>query len=95
MRIPMRGVLIWAAGAMLVVCQSQGGAQQKGNTGLVEGQSNLANAPGTSGCPDPLKEFYPCASAKAKAFSPRRTPDGKPDFQGYWSRSNNLGTTSL
>ena len=95
MRIRIRGALIWAAATMFVLSQAPGAAQKPGTTGLVPGQTNLANAPGTTGCPDDLQQFYPCALAKAKAFKPRLTPDGKPNFQGYWSRSNNLGTTTL
>lgn len=37
------------------------------------------------GCPrDPIL-FHPCAMAKAKVYKVPRTPDGKPDFQGYWA----------
>jgi hypothetical protein len=46
------------------------------------------NAPRTAaGCPlDPVK-FHECAQPKMKAFNPPRTPDGKPDLQGYWERA--------
>jgi hypothetical protein len=35
-------------------------------------------------CPAEPALFHPCALAKAKTFSPRRTPDNKPDMQGIW-----------
>ena len=47
------------------------------------------NAPRmAAGCPiaDPVK-FNECAQPKMKAFNPPRTPDGKPDMQGYWDRA--------
>ena len=37
-----------------------------------------------SSCPGEPGKFHPCALKKAKTFNPPRTPDGKPDMQGYW-----------
>ncbi len=68
MMIRIHGFLMGAAAMMLLLSPIPSAAQKSGATALVEGQSNLANAPGTSGCPDPLKEFYPCALAKANTL---------------------------
>ena len=40
----------------------------------------------SGGCSEEPAEFHRCALAKAKEFDPPRTPDGRPDFQGLWTR---------
>ena len=48
-----------------------------------------------AGCSDEPQQFHQCARAKAKEFNPPRTPDGKPDFRGYWSRAGVFGTDNI
>ena len=57
--------------------------------GTVEG---TGNQPSRSGCPGEPKLLRPCGLEKARQFNPPRTPDGKPNFQGFWSRTNGEGT---
>jgi hypothetical protein len=47
------------------------------------------------GCSEEPLQFHQCATAKAKEFNPPRTPDGKPDFRGYWSRAGVFGTGNI
>src|SRR5678816_3977246 len=42
-----------------------------------------------AGCPEAPAQFDPCATEKAKAFTPPRTPEGDPDLRGYWGRTMN------
>jgi hypothetical protein len=37
-----------------------------------------------AGCPTDNLAFHTCAQQKAKAFTPPRLPNGRPNFQGYW-----------
>jgi hypothetical protein len=37
-----------------------------------------------AGCPAQSQAFHKCALAKAKTFKSPRTPDGRPDMQGFW-----------
>ena len=48
------------------------------------GIASLAEARAQGGCPAEPARFHPCALAAAKTFSPPRTPDGRPDLQGFW-----------
>ena len=40
----------------------------------------------SGGCSEEPVEFHRCALARATEFNPPRTPDGVPNFQGYWTR---------
>ncbi|MBF8300989.1 MAG: hypothetical protein HW394_1359 [Acidobacteria bacterium] len=37
-----------------------------------------------AGCPTDNLAFHTCALQKAKAFTPPRLPNGRPNFEGYW-----------
>jgi hypothetical protein len=46
-----------------------------------------SRTPAAAGCPLEPVAFHACARPKMNAFMPLRTPDGRPDMQGYWERA--------
>ena len=52
---------------------------------LAQGRGGGTRAAAGCSLATPL-QFHECAVPKMKTFDPPRTPDGKPDFQGYWNR---------
>ena len=40
----------------------------------------------SGGCSEEPAELHRCGLEKTKTFTPPRTPDGRPDFQGFWFR---------
>jgi hypothetical protein len=71
----------------------RGGADDSIVEGAFDGGSMRIAAVG--GCPKDPVGFDKCITARAKAYKPTlRTPDGKPDIQGYWTAAGGLtGTT--
>lgn len=47
-------------------------------------QDTRTEVTSVGGCPGPSAAFHRCALEKAKTFEPPRTPEGRPDLQGYW-----------
>lgn len=79
-----------------------GQAPAPGPTGtrawLLEKDGDLAgvgNFRSPSGCPAVASLLRPCALDKAKRFTPPRTPDGRPNFQGIWGRTAGFGSTAF
>jgi hypothetical protein len=48
-----------------------------------------------AGCSDEPQQFHQCARARAREFTPPRTPDGRPDLRGYWTRAGVFGTDNI
>ena len=53
-------------------------------TGAMAAAQTPERPPILAGCPTENLAWHTCALQKAKAFTPRRTQNGRPDFQGYW-----------
>jgi hypothetical protein len=80
---------IWPAATGRAFAQGGGGALDQGGAGgqAIPGGDGYAGAKTFAGCPADPMLFHPCALAKAKIYKVPRTPDGKPDFQGYWANA--------
>ncbi len=61
-------------------------------TVLAAGLSSVSSA--QEECPSEPALFHPCALARAAAFDPPRTIDGRPDLQGFW-RGPTYGTENI
>ena len=62
---------------LIVFAPAVAGGQQQGARALA------------GGCPVESGQFHQCALEKARIFDPPRTPEGKPDFQGFWFTHHN------
>ena len=52
---------------------------------MPDGNAPAADLPDLlGGCPAEVVAFHRCALETAKTFEPPRTPEGRPDLQGYW-----------
>jgi hypothetical protein len=75
-----------ALGALIVTAAVTLAAQGQ-PSGAAGGRGRAAGPAGTATskpCPNEPAAFHACALERAKTFQPPRTPDGKPDLQGYW-----------
>ena len=72
-------IIVLAAAVALVSVAAEHSAAQGG-----EGRQYKPR----SGCPEDVGiDFHQCALEKMKTFQPPLTPDNRPDFRGYWSRT--------
>ena len=48
-----------------------------------------------AGCSPVSRDFYPCAKAKARIFTPPRNPDGTPNMNGAWNPFTANGSQNI
>jgi len=76
--------LAWSLASVPVTGQEGGGG---GGAGF--------RATPIAGCPQISREFWPCAKAKAAAFTPPRNPDGTPNMNGAWNPVTANGSQNI
>ena len=76
--------LVWSLASVPVTGQEGGGG---GGAGF--------RATPIAGCPQISREFWPCAKAKAAAFTPPRNPDGTPNMNGAWNPVTANGSQNI